>query len=93
MAAQVQNLGLSNDGSISMDKERSLRLHDTLGRIIRHVKALEIASKSFPHIDLSSEDMDPQTAVRALCRPVLEDFDLVYLMIENEEEPLGGSDE
>jgi hypothetical protein len=85
MAAPIQNLGLSNDGAISMDAERSMQFHLLMGRIMRQVQSLRLVSKQFPSTGLEGSAVDPALTVNAFCGPLIADLDDVYLMMENED--------
>lgn len=84
---ECPNLGIGDKRGVGMDAKRAERFYSAMCRMNRAVISLNAAANTFPRIDLDADQMDPATTVRAICRPVIEDINLLYLMIENEDGP------
>lgn len=68
-----------------MDEARATRFVRVMSRITKHVRSLNSAAMVFPQIDMDDGEMDPRATVTAFCRQIIEDINLVYGFIENEE--------
>lgn len=78
----------SSDGhGMSMDVKRTERFTSTMSRIHRAVHSLEVAANLFPNYGAEPGHMEPITTVRTFAKGMDADIQLLYQMIECDEEP------
>jgi hypothetical protein len=83
--AECPNVSTSEGRGVSMDAKRTQRLCDVLYRLHLNVHSLNAAAATFDRAEPSKENACPRTTVRAFTRPMDEDIDLIFAILDDAE--------
>jgi hypothetical protein len=81
----VINSGVCSETGLRMSKERSDRFYREWHRLADACESLSAIARHFPKCDLSADDIDPATTVKAFAALMARQNEILYAMMECEE--------
>lgn len=91
-SALCPNVRASDGNGISMDAKRADRFTSVMHRIYRLNHSLNAAAGTFLRRDLDEGEMDPASTVRAFTKPLDDEIQTLFRMIENDDPPQVGQE-